>query len=210
MFWSRPNKLESARQKRLDTPTSLTRGHLNDLTTGLGQQMFFWGRDVLTDGNLLVKHGFEKRRSEGLQATSCYCKPWEDGMIELHGACAGWYPCEGGQCGFLFIRNAKRCYVHHRTSPVVPGEYDFKEFDSSNLPELTRSSRIFTAWLAEYEAWIAKQMGRAYREECHAMFSKLPSSKPWLEPEKARRWIATFAAASPALPRAKAWADRNA
>jgi hypothetical protein len=30
-------------------------------------------------------------------------------------------------------------------------------------------------------------MGRAYREECHAMFGKLPTSKPWLEPDKARR-----------------------
>ena len=185
----------------------ITRGHLNDLTTGLGQQMFFWGRDVLTEGNLLLKHGFEKHRSEGLQGTSCYCKPWQDGMIELHGACAGWYPCEGGKCGFLFIRNAKRCYVHHRTTPVVPGEYDFKEFDSRNLPELTRSSRIFTAWLAEYESWIAKQMGRAYREECHAMFCKLPTSKPWLPPESARRWITTFAAGSATLPRSRAFIE---
>jgi hypothetical protein len=103
----------------------ITRGHLNDLTTGLGQQMFFWGRDVLTRGNLLLKHGFEKRRSKGLQGTSCYSKPWEDGVIELHGACAGWYPYESGQCGFLFIRNAKRCYIHHRSKPVIPGEYDF-------------------------------------------------------------------------------------
>jgi hypothetical protein len=211
MLWRRkPNRdagtPASAPHRQTTTATTLTRGHLNDLTIGLGQQMFFWGRDVLTDGNLLLKHGFQKHRSEGLQGTSCYCKPWEDGMIELHGACAGWYPCEGGQCGFLFIRNAKRCYIHHRTTPVVPGEYDFSEFDSSNLPELTRSSRIFTAWLAEYEAWIAKQMGRAYREECHAMFCKLPTSKPWLEPEKARRWIVSFAAASPSLPRAKMWA----
>jgi hypothetical protein len=48
-------------------------------------------------------------------------------------------------------------------------------------------------------------MGRAYREECHAMFAKLPTSKPWLEPENARRWIATFAAGSTGLPRAKSW-----
>jgi len=174
-----------------EIPFSRQRVLLADFAAGLRQQMFFWGRDVLTDGNLLLKHGFHKHRSEGLQGTSCYCKPWEDGMIELHGACAGWYPCEGGQCGFLFIRHAKRCYVHHRTTPVVPGEYDFKEFDSRDLGELTRSSRIFTAWLAEYDVWIIKQMGRAYREECHAMFCKLPTSKPWLEPEKARRWIAS-------------------
>ena len=205
MLWHRkPDRVEPC-----TAPASVTRGQLNDLTTGLGQQMFFWGRDVLTDGNLLVRNGFEKRRSEGLQATSCYCKAWQDGIIELHGACAGWYPCDGGQCGFLFIRNAKRCYVHHRTMPVVPGEYDFSDFDSRNLAELTRSSRIFTAWLAEYEAWIAQKMGRAYREECYTMFAKLPTSKPWLEPEKARHWIATFAAGAPALPRARQWADKN-
>ncbi|MFN7562276.1 MAG: hypothetical protein ACK5TH_10900, partial [Prosthecobacter sp.] len=105
------------------------------------------------------------------------------------------------------IRNAKRCYVHHRTTPVIPGEYDFKAFDSCNLTELTRSGRIFTAWLAEYEAWIAKQMGRNYREECHAMFCKLPTSKPWLPPESARHWISTFATGSAALPRSRAFIE---
>ena len=203
MLWQR----KTTRTEPSTAPAPLTRGHLNDLTNGLGQQMFFWGRDVLTEGNLLLKHGFEKHRSEGLQGTSCYCKPWEDGIIELHGACAGWYPCESGKCGFLFIRNAKRCYIHHRTAPVIPGEYDFKQYDSSNLAELTRSSRIFTAWLAEYEAWIVKQMGRDYREDCHAMFCKLPTSKPWLPPESARRWIATFAAGTATLPRSRAFID---
>ncbi|MFM7605232.1 MAG: hypothetical protein ACKO8Z_08525, partial [Prosthecobacter sp.] len=61
-----------------------------------------------------------------------------------------------------------------------------------------------TAWLAEYEAWIIKQMGRGYREECHAMFCKLPTSKPWLSPGSARRWIATFAVGETTLPRSRA------
>ncbi|MBL9130790.1 MAG: hypothetical protein JNG86_06300, partial [Verrucomicrobiaceae bacterium] len=81
------------------------------------------------------------------------------------------------------------------------------EFDSSNLPELTRSSRIFTAWLAEYEAWIAKQMGRAYREECHTMFYKLPTSKPWLDPFLAKNWFNQYSNASPMLPRARKMAS---
>lgn len=65
--------------------------------------MYFWGRDVLHEGHLLLRYGFEKRPSTGLQGTSCYSKAWQKGMIELHGACAGWYPDSTGQEGFLFI-----------------------------------------------------------------------------------------------------------
>ena len=71
--------------------TSRLGGLLRDLTAGLKQQMFFWGRDVVhPDGNLLVRQGFSKSPSAGLQGTSCYGLDWQGGRIELHGACAGW------------------------------------------------------------------------------------------------------------------------
>lgn len=42
-------------------------GLLRDLTAGLTQQMFFWGKDVVhPDGNLLVRQGFAKSPSAGL------------------------------------------------------------------------------------------------------------------------------------------------
>ena len=68
-----------------------------------GSPVFFWGRDVVhPDGNLLVRQGFSKSPSAGLQGTSCYGLDWQGGRIELHGACAGWYPRDGGE-GFNFF-----------------------------------------------------------------------------------------------------------
>ena len=64
------------------------RGLLNDFTRALGQQMFYWGRDVLTGRNLLLEAGFEKRVSMGLQGTSCYRLPWGGSgvLVPPHGS----------------------------------------------------------------------------------------------------------------------------
>ena len=78
-----------------DIPLSRQRVLLGDLKAALLQQMFFWGRDVMAGGNLLTAHGFMKLPSLGLKGTSCYRLDYHDGVIELHGACAGWYPHNG-------------------------------------------------------------------------------------------------------------------
>lgn len=187
----------------------MTRGHLNDLTTALDQQMFFWGRDVLQEGNLLKKHGFEKRPSPGLQGTSCYCKPWHQGMIELHGACAGWYPCRDCDQGFLFIRADKRCFTHHETTPTIPGRYDYTKLTSGELHSLDTASRIFVDWLAYYESWIISEMGLRYREACFQMFGQLPTSRPWLSPTHAQQWYSLYAKADSRLPRAREWMKKR-
>jgi len=93
------------------TPSEMSnsrlRALLRDFTALLGQQMFFWGRDVLyPQGNLLCENGFEKRESKGLKGTSCYRK-YLDGcnFIELHGACAGHYVgSEDAGANFIYIR----------------------------------------------------------------------------------------------------------
>jgi hypothetical protein len=187
----------------------MTRGHVNDLTTGLGQQMFFWGRDVLQDGNLLRKHGFEKRPSPGLQGTSCYCKAWQKGVIELHGACVGWYPCRQEDHGFLFIRADKRCFTHHEICPAVPGRYDYSKLTSGELHSLDTASRIFADWLAYYESWVLSEMGMQYRQDCFEMFGKLPSSRNWLTPALAQKWFHLYARADSQLPRAREWMKRS-
>jgi hypothetical protein len=184
----------------------LTRGHLNDLTAALGQQMFFWGRDVLArEGNLLVKFGFSRTESPGLKGTSCYRKAWREGFIELHGACAGWYPTDPTSApGFLFIRTDRRCYAHHETAAVIPGRYDHDKLSSGNLQTLSQSARVFAAWLADYERWIERHVGPEHRSDCYSMFSKLPAGKPWLPPTLAIKWLRLVSeSASP--PRARDW-----
>ncbi|HYF36735.1 MAG TPA: hypothetical protein VD994_15680 [Prosthecobacter sp.] len=55
-----------------DIPFSRQRVLLGDFTKALRQQMFFWGRDVMAQGKLLLQYGFQKFASPGLQGTSCY------------------------------------------------------------------------------------------------------------------------------------------
>lgn len=194
------------RLSKTDTRTTggIHRGHMHDLTRALGQQMFFWGRDVLTNGNLLLDFGFQKLPSPGLQGTSCYRFPWKNGVIELHGACAGWYPaapdCEPG---FLFIRSRATCFTHRLQAPVVPGDYPQSSLKSSPLTDLIEASRTFTAWLCDYEDWIRSEAGPMHRQACHQMFQKLPASRPWLPPALAHQWLRQFANASPGLVRAR-------
>jgi hypothetical protein len=59
----------------MTTPDSRVRGLIRDLTDGLAQQMFFWGRDVAhPDGNGLVRAGLQRiaRVESGGEGTSRY------------------------------------------------------------------------------------------------------------------------------------------
>lgn len=185
------------------------RGLLNDFTRALGQQMFYWGRDVLTGGNLLLAAGFEKRPSLGLQGTSCYRLPWRGGFIELHGACAGWYPAEDGgdALGFLFVRAERRCYAHRLAEAVVPGRYDYQALRASGgaLAEVMEGARCFAMWLHGYESWVERRRGAEYRVQCREMLSKLEAGRVWLPPGLAQGWLRGFAQGQPDLARASRW-----
>jgi hypothetical protein len=175
---------------RSASPVSLMR----DFTDALAQQMYFWGRDVIhPSGNLLVAHGFERRKSEGLEGTSCYRKDLAEGYIELHGACAGWYPDEPGEPGFLYIRTRRRCYLYEGEEPPAPGFYSDDLLRSTPGPDLVERSQRFLAWWLGYEAWIATVTGPAYRGACHRAFKKLPKSTPWLPPAEGMRWLKQYA-----------------
>lgn len=180
-----------------------SRGFVNDFTNALGQQMFFWGRDVLHEGNLLLAYGFEKRRSPGLQGTSCYRVPWREGFVELHGACAGWYGEKSVSPGFLFVRSDKRCYAHRLSSAVIPGRHDHASLSSGNAKEVLEAGRTFASWLVHYEEWILSFCCEKHRQECFRMFSRLPTSRPWLPPEKALPWLSQLARGSSQLQRAR-------
>jgi hypothetical protein len=170
-------------------PTSL----LRDFTDALAQQMFYWGRDVIhPDGNLLVAHGFERRSSPGLQGTSCYRMPLAEGYIELHGACAGWYPDRLGSPAFLYIRNRHRCYLYDGLAPPAPGSYTAGLLRSSPACQRLKLSRRFLAWWLDYEDWISTTSSPRYRHACHSAFAKLPKSRPWLPPDQDLRWLRSY------------------
>jgi hypothetical protein len=187
-----------------DIPFSRQRVLLSDLKAALLQQMFFWGRDVLTGGNLLIKHGFIKLPSFGLKGTSCYRLDYRDGVIELHGACAGWYPAEHNpQPGFLFVRTTGRCTAHHLHDPVIPGRYDPQALTHDTTATMS-GARVFAAWLADYEDCIMASQGPDYRRQCRQMLSKLPKGRPWLPAEQATHWLRAFAQEGPRAQRARA------
>lgn len=189
-------------QSASEVPLSRQRVLLRDFSSALHQQMFFWGRDVLTGGNLLLRHDFAKRESPGLKGTSCYFKRHGEGLIELHGACAGWYPDPGSaRPGLLYVRARGRCITHHLHEPVVPGVYE-PAAQENRTTDLLEAARFFAAWLAEYEAWVVKQEGAAYREGCRRMLSRLPRGQPWLPAHEAVRWLKKFSILGAHTPRA--------
>lgn len=186
--------------------TSRLGGLLRDLTAGLKQQMFFWGKDVVhPDGNLLVRQGFTKSPSAGLQGTSCYGLDWQGGRIELHGACAGWYPRDGGE-GFIFIRPLGKCHVWLGGSAPVPGEWPAGLIAPTDFEKLHACAAPFLDWWLQSEAWIDELLGGSYRTNCFRHFKKLPKSKPWLPPADALRWVAQLRDDPRLVARAKRFA----
>lgn len=184
-------------------PLSRKRVLLADFAAALSQQMYYWGRDVLSGGNLLLKRGFEKLPSPGLKGTSCYRIRHEEGLIELHGACAGWYPgTDGGRPGLLFVRKQRRCAAHHLHEPVVPGSYPAESL-SHDTADVLAASQFFAGWMLDYEEWVLRRMGRTYRPECRRMLASLPRGEAWLPDSEARRWMRLFQVEGARAPRAR-------
>lgn len=179
-------------------------GLLHDFTDALGQQIFFWGRDVLhPKGNLLCHFGFDRRKSEGLDGTSCYRIDFDGDLIELHGACVGRY--SEHSTGFLFVRNRKCCFLYDSEEPPAPGFYVKNYLRTTPVDEMFEASLKFLAWWLEYEDWVRKVTEWGYRDRCFRMFRKLPKSKPWLAPDQARKWLCSYAESPETLTRARNW-----
>lgn len=180
-------------QAPADPPLSRQRAVLRDFSAALGQQMFFWGRDVLTAGNLLLDYGFQKLPSPGLKGTSCYRQRWQCGCIELHGSCAGWYPDAPQQtAGFLYVRTLGRCSAHRLSKPIIPGEYESVPVIQDTRTTIA-AAQHFAQWLHHYERWVLSEQGPMYRIACQEMLSRLPRGKPWMTPASAVAWLAQFA-----------------
>ena len=180
-------------------------GLCSDLASGLRQQMVFWGRDVVHErGNLLIAQGFGKARSAGLQSSSCYSLPWQDGCIELHGACAGWFPEDGGE-GFLYIRPLGKCHVWKGGIVPVPGEWPAARLDATAHARVLEAAAPFLDWWLHSEAWIGELLGLSYRDACHRHLKRLPKGNPWLPPAAAMSWVRLLSHKGHAVPRARRW-----
>ncbi len=172
-----------------------------DLACGMGQQMFFWGRDAIQpEGNIFVGCGFRKRPSAGLQGTSCYSLDWAGGVIELHGSHAGWIGPDGG---FLFIRPLGRCVRWIASTLPIPGKWPAANFDTRADASLHASSIPFLSWWLDHEARVARIAGPSYRDACHRQYKKLPKTRPWLAPAIATAWVTRLRDQPASTPRAR-------
>ncbi|WP_143183685.1 hypothetical protein [Rubritalea squalenifaciens] len=163
---------------------------LKDCAKGFYQQMFFLGKDVIyPGGNYLQKFGFEKSPSKGLKGTSCYTADWGGGIVELYGACAGYY---GDGSKVVFLR--ERCRFYHWLPPerLVAGMWTTDDVQASSANVMFDAVWPLLNWWLEYEEWIEQQLGADHRKRCYAAWKKLKSAKPWLEPEKVTGWLQHF------------------
>ncbi|MEM7384324.1 MAG: hypothetical protein AAF514_05210 [Verrucomicrobiota bacterium] len=188
-----------------EMPVGRLRALLRDFTALLGQQMYFWGRDVIHPrGNLLCESGFKRSKSEGLTGTSCYRMQLERGFIELHGACAGHYaPCKEREQNFIYIRNRKRCFLYTGEEPPAPGIYEPETLCSDSALGLYLASLPFLEWWLKYEQWIEEKTASDWRERNYRAFASLPASRPSLPPREALHWLAEYRDTPARTPRVR-------
>lgn len=177
----------------MTAPESRVRGLIRDLTDGLAQQMYLWGRDVRhADGNALVRSGMQRiaRLDSGGEGTSLYRIERDGGWIELHGFCAGWRPHDPDITGMLYIRRCHRIFLAHGT--MTPGRYDMSRLRSGTADEILLAGQAFLRWWAGYEQWALAALGATWRKECWRNYVKLRHSRPWLTPPEAVDWLLHF------------------
>ena len=171
---------------------------LSDAARGLAQQMVFWGHDVRhSGGNSVVRFGMKRSPSPGLTGTSCYSMPWENGLIELHGAVASWTPPPGGT-GSVFCRDHGRIGLWDGPRPPVPGR---EHGETGTVEERWQAFLPFLRWLVRYEQWILETHGAAWRSSCWRALKRLPKGKPWLPPTLALEWWELAAVGNPPRPK---------
>ncbi len=177
----------------MNAPDSRLRGLIRDLTDGLAQQMYLWGRDVRhPDGNALVRAGLQRiaRIDNDGEGTSLYRIERDGGWIELHGFCAGWRPHNAAMDGMLYIRRCHRIFLAQGS--ITPGRYDMSRLRSGTVEELASACNPFLHWWAGYEQWALSELGAAWRTDCWRDYVKLRRARPWLTPPQAVDWLLEF------------------
>ncbi len=186
----------------MNLPASRRRSLVRDLADALRQQMYFWGCDVRhPSGNLLAQVGMERiaRPSAEGEGTSRYQMPWQNGVVELHGFCAGWYSSEAD--GALYIRGRNALTRCRGGAPLTPGQYEPERLAPATREELLMLVRPLIDWVVAYEEWAEQAAGAAHRARCWAALHTLRRGQPWLAPAQAREWLHTFLHHPEATPR---------
>jgi len=182
-------------------------GLLNDLSNALGQQLFFWGRDVMySEGNLLCKFGLERYKPEGITGSSCYRTTYKDDIIELHSLCVGRY--SQNTPSLFYTRQYRKLWVYEDKKPPIPGYYEEDLLNKKALDKIEIASRSFLEWWLEYETWIEMTIGLDYRYKCYRAYRSLSKSKPWLQPREGLSWLKCYMDSPNTVPRAKKWNKR--
>ncbi|MCT4641240.1 MAG: hypothetical protein N4A33_03015 [Bacteriovoracaceae bacterium] len=179
-------------------------GLINDFKNALGQQLYYWGRDVAyPKHNLLCEFGLKKYESNGKGSKTCYKMKFNNDIIELHQLCIGLYCAD--KTSFIFTRQYRRCWNYNDSKPPLPGYYNKKLISTTPIDQLEISCRKFAQWLFEYEIWISKNTPPSYREDCFKSYKRIPKSKLWLPPSIALEWLKIFKDSPRTLERSKEW-----
>lgn len=192
-------------------PANSLRMAQRDCATGLYLQMYYWGKDVLNPGgNLLQRYGFRRIPKQTPHGSSRYRLPWGDGVIELHGFVAGWYRPHGQ--GLLFVRHRRVCQRYDGSEPVAPEALEEAlAYTPRALPECREFSAVlgeFLRFLLDYEAFVLRECGVAYRQEVFEEYRALRLSHWWLRPAEALAWYRRLMERPHATPRARIWERR--
>ncbi|MEM6756236.1 MAG: hypothetical protein AAF586_03645, partial [Planctomycetota bacterium] len=181
-----------ADESGIRSSTRTLRPLLRDCAAGFYQEMFFLGQDVIhSHGNQLVEYGFVRTPSKGMTGTSCYTLDSESHTIELYGSCACCY-CESARVAF--IRTRSRFYDWLPEERCVAGLWTEHDLDEGQPEAMLHRVRPLLHWWLEYERWIARRLGDAYRDLCFEEWRKVNKRKSWLPPREATRWVEQFLA----------------
>lgn len=153
--------------------------------------MFFWGCDVrYSRGNLLVRLGLERlaRVEVGGEGSSRYRQRWQEGLIELHSFCVGWYPSDQSDRGIIFIRGRERLLSCESEMPLTPGQYEAGCFRPDTSDSLLSQSRPSLQWIIAYEEQLSELVGPEYRAHCWSRYLAKVGARPWLPPDQALAW----------------------
>ena len=169
-----------------ERPRSQIRALVRDLAGMFLQQMFFWGCDAQSGGNLLLRLGGQRLAREHACGEGSSRWRWQDGTVELHSFCAGWYPDDPSAAGAVFIRGRERFFDCAGGQPLAPGHYDEGRFLHANADEMLAMLRPLLAWLADYEQRIEAAMSALSR----TLLRALPPPRPQQAVAPARRGAA--------------------
>lgn len=141
----------------------------------LDQQLWCWGRDILSpNGNLLMDRGFERHREKDSDSKKSTCYRLDDG--ERHVALWGFGIFYGErELGGLFIRRFGFSPVWYVGGVLKLGIHAPQKLPPSSRPKGTDewarahelSSRMME-WIADYESELLESVGLEYRQECIA------------------------------------------